>query len=584
MDTEEKTHIIWFSIVLTFITIVVLISFSTLSSIKEQTKLNIKESLRTVLHTSQAAQHLWISYRIREIQELTKDKIIVEYTQKLLANKNIKTVSPTLIKLRNFLEPKLIRNNDKGFFIISPDRISIASMRDTNLGSVNLIQHKRKVYLKHSFEGVSVFVPPFQSDISLSLATKILNTKEPTSFIVSPIVNNANEIIAVFAVRLDPSTQFSRISQLGRLGDSGETYAFDKEGMLITESRFDHQLRRAGKISVGEAGILSIRITDPGANLLRDHNPAMSADNLPLTLMAKSATTGNSGSNIDGYRDYRGVNVFGVWVWDKNLEIGMTTEIDVDEALQPYFQARFTIILAVTLIAILSFIFVLLAIWLQKKSRKKLSQAYSELEIRIDERTKDLKATTEDLNLANKELEKLAVTDGLTGLFNRRKFDQHIEAFLEISQREKKTISILMIDIDNFKLFNDNYGHQAGDKCLQNVAMAFEAADVTNRPGDIIARYGGEEFIIMLFDCTEQFTYTAAQKIHEKIHDLKILHEHNESTSTNIVTISLGICIESDTNKTNPSQIINKADEALYKAKKNGRNCTCSHKQIVGIK
>ena len=583
MDAEEKKYFIWISIALSFITIVILILLSTLSSIKEQTNSNIKESLTTVLQTTQEAQHLWISFRVREVQDFAKDKTIVQYSQTLLASKNFKTVSLALVKLREYIEPKLNRNNDKGFFIISPDRISIASMRNTNLGTINLIQERRKEYLDNAFSGITTFVPTFQSDVPLSLTTTSLKKKEPTSFIISPIVNNDSKIIAVLAVRLDPSTQFNRISRLGRIGGTGETYAFDKKGLLITESRFDHHLTRAGIITVGEAGMLSIRITDPGGNLLKGYKSTVPADSLPLTLMAKSATAGNSGSNVDGYRDYRGVKVFGAWIWDKKLEFGIATEIDVDEALRPYFQARYTIILAVILIAILSFLFVFLVVWLQKKSKKKLYEAYNELEVRIKERTKELTATTEDLNKANKELELLAVTDGLTELFNRRKFDNHFETYLKISIRERKTISIIMIDIDYFKQFNDHYGHQAGDKCLQKVAKALELAEVTNRPGDIIARYGGEEFIIILFDCDAQHTYSSAQKIQDKVHDLKIPHEYSQSTNESIITISMGIYIESVDAESTPSKIIYKADEALYKAKEKGRNRICSYTQITGV-
>jgi len=583
MDSEVKKYYVWITIVVSFITIVILISLSTLSSIKEQTNSNIKESLNTVLQTTQEAQHLWISSRAREVQDFAKDKTIVQYTQTLLNSRNFKIDNPTLIKLREYIEPMLKRNNDKGFFIISPDRISIASMRDTNLGTINIIQDRRKEYLDNTFNGITTFVPTFQSDVPLSLTTTSLKKKEPTLFIITPVANKTSKIIAVLAVRIDPLTQFSRISKLGRLGDTGETYAFDKEGLLITESRFDHHLSRAGLISVGEGGIVSIRITDPGGNLLKGYKPTVQANSLPLTLMAKSATTGNSGFNVDGYRDYRGVKVFGAWMWDKKLGFGITTEIDVDEALQPYYEARYTIIVAVTLIAILSFLFVFLAVWLQKKSKEKLHEAYNELEVRIEERTKDLKATTEELNNANRELELLAVTDGLTGLFNRRKFDEHFEAYLKISIREKQAISIIMIDIDYFKQFNDNYGHQAGDECLQNVAKALEAANVTNRPGDIIARYGGEEFIIMLIDCNDQYTYSAAQKLIDKVHNLNIPHEYSQSTSDNIVTISMGIYIEKGAAETSPSQIIKKADEALYKAKAKGRNCICSYTQKIGI-
>lgn len=583
MNAEEKKYFIWILIGISFLTMVVLISLSTLSSIKEQTKSSIRESLITVLQTTQEAHHLWISYRVREVQDLAEEKELVKYTQALLGSKSSETNSATMAKLREYIKPKLERNGDKGFFIITPDRISIASMRGTNLGTRNVIQERRKEYLDNAFNGFTTFVPTFQSDIPLSSTTISLTKKVPTSFVISPIINKAGKIIAVLAIRIDPSVQFSRISQLGRLGETGETYAFDRQGLLITESRFDHHLRRSGQITSGESGILSIRITDPGGNLIEGYKPATPVESWPLTQMAKSATAGKSGSNVDGYRDYRGVKVFGAWIWDKKLEFGITTEIDVNEALQPYYDTRYTIIVTVTLIAILSFLFVFLIALILRKSKKSLHQAYNQLELRVEERTKELEDTTTDLNIANKELELLATTDGLTLLHNRRKFDEHLETFVNISIREKQKISIIMIDIDFFKEFNDNYGHQAGDMCLQKVANAFKAADLTKRPGDIIARYGGEEFIVMLYDCDVQHTYAAAKRIQDNVNALEIPHAYNQSENGGIVTVSMGIHVETSDAKTSASQIIHKADEALYKAKAKGRNCICSYAQIIGI-
>ncbi len=576
MSTEKKKYFILLSVIILFIAIVIVISLSTLSSIKEQSKFHINESLKTILHTTQEAHHLWISYREREVRDLSESKVLLSFTQALLNSEDVKAISTTLKNLRIYIEPKLKRNNDKGFFIISPDRISIASMRDANLGTMNLIQTSRQTFLDNAFDGSTTFVPTFKSDVPLSLVKSSFEKKEPTSFILSPIINNTKEVIAVLAVRIDPANQFSRISQLGRLGDTGETYAFDKEGLLITESRFDHHLRKVGLITVDETAILSIRITDPGGNLLKGYKSTVSEDSLPLTLMAQSGTARKSGSNVDGYRDYRGVQVFGAWLWDKNLEFGMATEVDVAEALQPYYEARFSIVVAVTLIATLSFIFVFLVMLLQKKSKEKLRKSYNNLEVKIEARTKQL-------NLANKELELLAITDGLTGILNRRKFDEHIDMYLKLSIRERLTMSVIMIDVDYFKQFNDNYGHQAGDECLQRITKAIEEAGVNNRPGDIFARYGGEEFIVMLFDSSDQYTYSAAQKIQDMVRELKIPHEYNKGISDKIVTVSLGVCIEYSHAESSSAALITKADQALYKAKENGRNCVISYAQIMGV-
>jgi diguanylate cyclase (GGDEF)-like protein len=583
MDAEEKRHLIWVAIVSIFILIVILISSYALYRIKEQTNNNIRESLQTVLQTTREAHHLWINYRLRDVLELAQDKTLIRTTRVLLSKGTPKTKSGELAKLRRYITPKLDKNNDEGFFIISPDRISIASMRDSNLGRINLIETKRKNYLDSAFKGATVFVPTIQSDVALSPGLSDRNKKVPTLFIVSPIKNRLGKIIAVLAIRINPSNHFSRISKLGRLGDTGETYAFDENGLLITESRFDHHLRKAGLIPPGDTGILSIRIIDPGGNLLEGYTPKSPANELPLTVMAKSATLGNSGSNIEGYRDYRGVPVFGAWIWEKRLGFGLATEIDINEALRPYYQTRNTIITVVTLIAILSFLFVFISVWLQRKSRRKLQEAYSELENRIERRTKALKKTTENLDKANKELELLAVTDGLTGLYNRRRFDSQLEENIRICRRENRSLSVIMIDIDYFKLFNDNYGHQKGDECLIKVAQSLASAGIDTRPGDIIARYGGEEFVVLLFDANEQYVSKVAEILLDQIHKLQIPHPQAPNSIDGMVSISIGVYTEKNVAKSSPEEIVNKADEALYKAKAKGRNCICNYSQLVSI-
>jgi PAS domain S-box-containing protein len=137
------------------------------------------------------------------------------------------------------------------------------------------------------------------------------------------------------------------------MGDTGETYAFDKRGNLITESRFDDHLRAAGLIAQDQRGILSIEIRDPGINLMENAKSTISQGKRPLTLAAKRAISGKSGVSIKGYRDYRGVNVVGAWMWDDELEFGMTTEIDYDEAFQPYRYIRNTLIFVISIALIL---------------------------------------------------------------------------------------------------------------------------------------------------------------------------------------------------------------------------------------
>jgi PAS domain S-box-containing protein len=138
--------------------------------------------------------------------------------------------------------------------------------------------------------------------------------------------------VAVLVFDLDPARDFTRVTQLGRTGETGETYAFDRNGRLLTESRFDAHLRQAGLVPVAGRGILAIEVRDPGGNMVEGFRPTQPRPLQPLTRMARSAIAGEAGLNLDGYRDYRGVPVVGAWRWDDELGVGLATEIDEAEA------------------------------------------------------------------------------------------------------------------------------------------------------------------------------------------------------------------------------------------------------------
>ena len=164
------------------------------------------------------------------------------------------------------------------------------------------------------------------------------------------------------------------------------------------------------------------------------------------------------------------------------------------------------------------------------------------------------------------ELDILANTDALTGLANRRAFDIRLDALLREAEEETKPLSLLMIDADCFKQFNDSYGHSAGDECLKSIASAISDAV---RPGDMTARYGGEEIAILLPDTGEASATLVAEKIRRRIEKLDIRHEANRPWGR--VTVSIGVAsLESQAAES--SLLFAKADSALYEAKKRGRN------------
>ncbi|MEM9508475.1 MAG: diguanylate cyclase [Cyanobacteria bacterium P01_E01_bin.35] len=174
----------------------------------------------------------------------------------------------------------------------------------------------------------------------------------------------------------------------------------------------------------------------------------------------------------------------------------------------------------------------------------------------------------QELEKANLELAKLSVIDGLTKIANRRKFDQYIAAEWTRLAREQNPLSLILCDIDHFKLYNDTYGHQAGDRCLQKVAQAIEK--VVKRPADLVARYGGEEFVIVLPNTPAAGAKYLAQQLLLQIQSLKL--PHINSSVDLYVTLSLGIACCIPQPNSNFSALIAAADRGLYQAKATGRN------------
>ena len=170
------------------------------------------------------------------------------------------------------------------------------------------------------------------------------------------------------------------------------------------------------------------------------------------------------------------------------------------------------------------------------------------------------------INEVNKKLELLSRLDGLTGIANRRCMDNFFKREWRLAMRNKTSLSFVIIDIDFFKLYNDNYGHPQGDDCLKKVAKQLEST--LKRPTDFIARYGGEEFSLILPNTTK--VAEIAENCRRSIESLNILHEH--SSVAQVVTISIGICTVIPTKNMSSRKLIETADNALYLAKDKGRN------------
>ena len=168
-------------------------------------------------------------------------------------------------------------------------------------------------------------------------------------------------------------------------------------------------------------------------------------------------------------------------------------------------------------------------------------------------------------------LGELAARDGLSGLMNRRAFDEHLLRVWQHALRNHCSIAVLMIDIDHFKQYNDICGHQGGDFALHSVAQVIK--EFARRPLDLAARYGGEEFAVILYDLALPHVHDTAERLRQGIHNLKIRRLPADESAATEVTVSIGVGLAAPTIDRTPAGVVQLADEALYEAKNAGRNC-----------
>ncbi|WP_460416590.1 diguanylate cyclase [Pseudomonas sp. microsymbiont 2] len=195
------------------------------------------------------------------------------------------------------------------------------------------------------------------------------------------------------------------------------------------------------------------------------------------------------------------------------------------------------------------------------------SRSYLTL-LQRDEAYRALRVSQQQLLDTNLMLQRLMNSDGLTGLSNRRHFDEYLELEWRRAMREQQQLSLLMIDVDYFKAFNDSFGHLAGDEALRQVAEAIRGS--CSRPTDLPARYGGEEFALVLPNTSPGGARLVAEKLRQIIMGLKIAHTMPEATS--YLTVSIGLATLTPSVGSHCRQLISAADKGLYQAKNSGRN------------
>lgn len=205
------------------------------------------------------------------------------------------------------------------------------------------------------------------------------------------------------------------------------------------------------------------------------------------------------------------------------------------------------------------------------KYRSRMESLLVRQKVHLEREIKQRKFMENLLRDHNQMLSRQANIDALTQVANRRHFDGYFTREWQRANNESQPLSLVLCDVDYFKLYNDNYGHQEGDSCLYKVAQTL--ASVANLPGDLVARYGGEEFVLILPDTYNYAAIAVIQNIQRLIADLKITHKRSEVSD--YVTLSFGGVTLLPNERINQEELLRRADESLYRAKRKGRNQVC---------
>ena len=276
----------------------------TLVRIEAQLKQQMSHSLQTVVATTREGVGVWVDSIKERVSIIGRRSEVISDVEARLRteHEHLRGTQP-LRDLQRFMSP-VFDGYKYDFSVVAPDWIQIASQNDKDVGK-KLPRNMDQWPIESALEG--------QTSVGLSYPAG----SNPALTVAAPIRDSTNQIIAALVFYLDPKQDLNVLTHVGRIGNTGETYIFDRSGHMLTTSRF--QTDRTLYVRDESAG------SDIGA---------------PLTKMAQSALSGNSGVDVEGYPDYRAMYVFGAWDWDPVLSVGIATEIDRSEALTPYRSIR----------------------------------------------------------------------------------------------------------------------------------------------------------------------------------------------------------------------------------------------------
>lgn len=298
-------------------------------------------TLQTVLRNTIQRFEDWAQDRENDVRVWAENEMVISSLEELARSpvRSSLEASPAQERLRETLSPWLTEYGYRGYLLISANGTTLASVRDTDLAEPALMLDL--VNLDRLATSGSLLTRPHIVDVIAAPSGDVVGDdgEEILMYAVAEVRRDGNRI-GYLALRIDPLAEYSATFRVGRTGVSGETYAIDRTGRLLTETRYSEEFVEAGLLAAGHPSMLHIEVRDPGVDVTRGAIPSRPYADWPLTVAARSVIAEGRGQDLRGYRDARGVLVMGAWVWDDVRDIGVITEIEVIDALAGANQAR----------------------------------------------------------------------------------------------------------------------------------------------------------------------------------------------------------------------------------------------------
>jgi eukaryotic-like serine/threonine-protein kinase len=313
------------------------------SAVETVMRKQVASELVAIRDADVTALRVWMKQQQADAKVLAMSDRIRPAVTELIAHANSDAAlreSPRQAELRAFLVPRMKFFGFTDFFVFSPSRKVIASSQDATIGAV-LTGYRGDLIAKALATG-SLISRPFRSPFLYPDEKGELRAERPTIVAAAAIPDDKGHTQAILSMRIRPEAEFTQILQMARCGQTGETFAFDDKGLILSQSRFDDDLKQVGLLAdVGDTNsVLTLELRDPGVNMMNGERPSQKRADQPLTKMVVSAVSGEDGVNVDGYRDYRGVPSVGAWSWLPEYEFGIAAKADAAEAFRPLYVLR----------------------------------------------------------------------------------------------------------------------------------------------------------------------------------------------------------------------------------------------------